>query len=135
MLELAFSGYMFKKYRNKNKENLDNTNNTKPSCYKKYNYQIIIMVIEVIILIGSLVLFFQCGNLKDKFNFLEFLAALCYPMFYLIYRLFVPVNNENCKSDAQKIAEHLNLLRNNCILDTPINNNMNDTECFLAVRQ
>lgn len=113
MLELAFSSYMLNKYRNK--ENLDNTtDNTKTNHSKKYHYEIII-VIEVIILIGSLVLFFQCGNLKDKFNFLEFLAALCYPMFYLIYRLFVPVNNENCKTDGKNIYEHLNTLRNNCI--------------------
>tara|TARA_A100001015_G_scaffold236948_1_gene269362 strand:- start:2730 stop:3053 length:324 start_codon:yes stop_codon:yes gene_type:complete len=59
------------------------------------------------ILIYAMVLFLRCKKLKEKFNFLEFLAALFYPMFYLIYRLAVPVNTDNCKSMSVRIAEEI----------------------------
>ena len=97
------------KKRKEEKENFRNRRSNNNSGQS--NSALIISLIQILILIYALYLFFQCKKLKNEFKLLEFLAALCYPLFYIIYRLFVPVNQDNCKSTASRIAEELRKIR------------------------
>ena len=62
----------------------------------------VIFVINFLILIYALYLYFQCGKLRDDFNIMEGLAALCYPLIYIIYRLAISPMDENCLNPAVK---------------------------------
>lgn len=99
--------------RNKKKKKKDNfsNDNSDVSTNKNNNTIFLIQLIQFCIFVYALVLFFKCKKIKDRFDFLEFLGAFCYPLFYVIYRLIVPVNEENCKSNARKIAEELAKVR------------------------
>lgn len=103
-----YSVAMLLNNKSKKKEEKENFRNSRHNNNSgQSNSALIISLIQILILIYALYLFFKCKKLKNEFKLLEFLAALCYPFFYIIYRLFVPVNEENCKSTASRIAEEL----------------------------
>jgi hypothetical protein len=83
------------------------TTTTAIDTKKEKDIKLLTDIINMIFFVGAMVLFFKCKNLKGKFNFLEFCAALCYSPIYVIYRLiFVKVNEENClPEEARKIRE------------------------------
>lgn len=65
---------------------------------KEYYTTSLINIVQIIIFIGSLVLFYNCYKLKQRFDLVEFLGALCYPLLYIGYRVFItPVSEESCK--------------------------------------
>lgn len=92
--------------KNKNKKNKDKFANYDISYvdFTEYNTnEIFIMFINFICLIIAVYLFFQCNKLKNYFDGLEFLAAICYPLFYIIYRLvFKP--EEYCEPQQQQFT-------------------------------
>ena len=106
MFEALGIQYLLRK-RNK-KDNFSNNNDTNNENNNTAN---LVAIINIGIIIFALVLFFKCKNLKGNFNLLEFLAALCYPIFYLIYRLVVPPNEQNCKSQVQKDIERMQQIK------------------------
>ena len=89
------------------KEHLTNNKREKFSNNDSNNNRLqqIVYVIDSICCIVAMVMFFKCKNLKGDFDFLEFLAALCYSTFYVIYRIIVPPNEENCKSSLDREIE------------------------------
>jgi hypothetical protein len=106
VFEIAIVNAIFKNNKRGIKKT-DKFSNDNSDVSKNNNTQFLIYLIQLCIFIYALVLFFKCKKFKDRFDFLEFLGAFCYPLFYVIYRLIVPVNEENCKSNARKIAEEL----------------------------
>jgi hypothetical protein len=106
MLSLLLGNYLLKKKKDKftTSTTSETTSSTENKDEKKKNVEVIVLLnlIGLAIAIYSIVLFFQCYKLKNKFNFLEFLGALCYPLIYIIYRvIFSP--ELNCISDETKL--------------------------------
>ena len=110
MLSIFLGNYLLKKKKKKDKFTTSTTSETTSSTEnkdeKKKNVEVIVLLnlIGLAIAIYSIVLFFQCYKLKNKFDFLEFLAALCYPLIYIIYRvIFSP--ELNCISDEARLKK------------------------------
>jgi len=91
-----------KNKKNKKGEKFTSDNNDEPNSSMM---GLLEELIYIAFFITAMVFFFKCKNIKDDFSILEFLGALCYPIIYVIYRIFVPVNKENCKSDDQRRME------------------------------
>jgi hypothetical protein len=82
--------------KQKNKKTKDKFTNHESTLYSYYNStDIFIMFINIICFIGAMILFEKCYKKKENFDGLEFLAALCYPLFYVIYR-FIVKPEEHC---------------------------------------
>tara|TARA_Y100000590_G_scaffold427501_1_gene537735 strand:- start:1886 stop:2209 length:324 start_codon:yes stop_codon:yes gene_type:complete len=99
MLEYGAAMFLNKKMNEEKDEFTNNNSNNSNTGI------VLSQLVYLGIFVYALVLFFKCKGLRGEFKFLEFLGALCYPVFYVIYRLVVPVNEDNCKSQAQRIAE------------------------------
>ena len=87
---------------------------------KEERYEIISYIVNLLLFIGAMVLFFQCVKLKDpensikweNFKVLEFLAAFFCAPCYIIYRLvFNP--KEHCIGEEEKLARMLKNIQNN----------------------
>ena len=92
--------------RKRKKDNFSNQNTDNEDNNNMAN---ILLILNLIIFFISLYLFFECKKLKGEFKLLEFLGAICYPIIYVIYRLIVPPNEQNCKSQAKKLLKNLQI--------------------------
>lgn len=104
-MSILFSVAQYLKKNNTEKFNDGTISERNRRRYK--NWILLINLINTILFVYAMVLFFKCKELKGEFNFLEFCAAFCYSPIYVIYRLFfVKVNEKNCLSqDVRKARE------------------------------
>lgn len=91
--EKLMNDMIFKGMDESSKELVDDVNKN-----KEFYTTSLINIVQIIIFIGSLVLFYKCYKLKQRFDIVEFLGSLCYPLLYIGYRVFItPVSTESCK--------------------------------------
>lgn len=81
MFEILLTKYVINKSKN-NKEKLKNTK-SKNSNIASY---VMLRIVSFCLIVASMIIFYKCYKKKDSFHVGEFLAAILYPFFYLIYR-------------------------------------------------